>query len=294
MYDRHKYSDRFDHAANIPEEDAYYSIKHDGANYFLNFDKQGFPSFISRRMDVKGGYPDRTSKVPHLAKQMPEYAGRTFNVELIHTGHNHNAADDHAATSGILNSLPPKAIATQQATGPVRMKIFDVRNDPALDTYGKKLDVIRKFVSDFNDPYLASMPEAAVGHAAGATLAKNVAKAGGEGVVITSLSTPESENIRYKVKNFATYNLRVVGIKQEVDIKGNPKQMAGALILADASGRIVCDAGSGLTHAMKVDIWNNPTAWIGKLVQVKAMKPTATKLRHPVYNGDADGDLDLV
>src|ERR1017187_8081525 len=78
------------------------SIKHDGANYFLVMDKEGNPSFFSRRPSVKGGFPNRTSQLPHLtSKPLPQFANQVFNVELIHTGHSSSGKEDHPKLSGI-------------------------------------------------------------------------------------------------------------------------------------------------------------------------------------------------
>lgn len=90
------------------------------------------------------------------------------------------------------------------------------------------------------------------------------------------------------------YNLRVVGIVQEIDKDGNPKDSMGALIVADSSGKIVANVGTGFSRLQRKDAWENKPSWMGRLIQVETMGLARDKLRAPVYNGDADGDWDLV
>jgi hypothetical protein len=292
-YERAKYKETHDweHV-----RDPVGSIKRDGAAFFMQIDKDGYPHFYSRRPSVRGGFPDRTPNVPHLAAlHMPEYAGNAFHVEMIHTGHTYhdNIKDSHPIVSGILNSKKDRAIETQKVIGPVRAVLLDVMN-PKLSTYGEKLQYMAKLRESVGNPDFLHMPSTKIGRAEIHRLIEDTKKDEHEGVVITSLTAPEDKNIRIKVKHVDTYNLIVVGITQEVDILGNPKESAGALVCADASGKVVANVGIGLSKELRKHIWENKDLYIGKLIQVRAQPTTAHKLRSPVYNGDADGELDLV
>lgn len=291
MFQRHRYLET-EGWKNL--DDPVASKKYDGAHFYLRFDSNGKPSFISRRQSVKGDYPDRTSKLPHLSDiNIPELSSNTYSVELIHTGWDPTKEESHAAVSGILNSLPERAISTQKVTGPIRAVLLDVIH-PKLETYKDKLKHLKIVEEKFNKPSFVFMPEISKGKENIDKLINKTKERGGEGVIVTSLTKPEHENPRFKIKHYGTYNLKVKGITQEYDIHGKPKNSAGALVLEDASGKEVCQVGTGLTREMRLDIWNNPSKWIGKLIQVKAMPSTARRLRHPVYNGFADGDIDLV
>ena len=292
MYERHKYKEGSTSLEQI--KDPVGTIKYDGGSYFVNIDPDGSPRVFSRRESVKGGYPEVTAKIPHITDtKVPEIAGNVYNVELIHTGHSKNNVESHPAVGGILNSLAPKALVTQKLTGPVRAVMFDVIH-PELPTYKDKLDHLKYVERLFNKPDVIYTAPTKIGLQHISALIKDTADVGREGVIVTSLTTPEKENIRYKIKHFLTYNLKIVGITQEVDIKGNPKQGAGAFVLEDSTGRNVGNVGTGLTREVRIDAFNNPKNWLGKIIQVKAMPSTATKLRHPVYNGPADGELDEV
>jgi hypothetical protein len=269
------------------------SIKYDGAAFFMRIGEDGSPSFISRRQSVKGDFPDRSNKLPHLIRPLPSLAGNVYHVELIHTGFDPSAKESHPKVSGILNSLPPKAIETQKLTGPVRAVLLDVIQ-PQFGTYNDKLEHLKEVEKSFGNSDLLFAPQVKMNKEEIKELIRNTQREGREGVVVTSRDTPEDKNERIKVKHFNTYNLRVNKIHQEFDIRGNPKQSAGALELVDGSGKVVGEVGTGFLRSTREDIWKNPKNYLGKIIQVKAMDPVARKLRHAVYNGFGDGDVDTL
>jgi hypothetical protein len=292
-YKRHPYIE--DDSRIVKIQDPIGSRKWDGASYFLHFDEQGTPAFISRRQGVKGDFPDRTVKLPHLSTPLPAYANQTFHVELVHTGHDmsKDAIESHPVVSGILNSLPPRALDTQQKTGPVRAVLLDVLH-PRLPTYGEKIEYMQKLEQDYGKPSLLFTPEWVEGQEAITNLAHKTKQNEAEGVIITSKTAPETNNPRLKLKHKGTWNLKVVAINQEVDINGNLKNSMGALVVADKTGRIVAAVGTGFSRELREEIWAHKDRWMNRMIQVKAMNPTAHKLRAPVYNGLPDGAWDIV
>ncbi len=269
------------------------SIKYDGANFFLQYDEKGNPSFISRRPSVTGEQIDRTEKLPHLAKAIPEEAGNVYNVELIHTGHDPKARESHPMVSGLLNSLVPRSLSEQQRLGPIRAVVFDHINSPGA-TFKEKVGKAAELVSRFGDASLMFQPEYARGLAGITALVKHTKDTKREGVIVQDLDGNDADNTRLKIKHINHYNLKVKGIIQEQDIHGNYKPSMGALLLEDATGRDVGKVGTGFLRSQRKEVWEHPDAWIGRLIQVAAMDPTAHKLRSPVFNGDADGQLDTV
>lgn len=291
MYPRAKYREDIDWTTI---KDPVGSVKKDGAYFNLVIGDTGEPHFISRRESVKGGFPDRSPKLPHLTSTpLPQYAGNVYAAELIHTGHNKDSIESHPAVSGILNSLPPKAIETQRVTGPIRAVLFDVIH-PKFNTYGEKLQHLKEVELAFNKPDLIYIPPLKIGVKDINEEIDRTKKSGEEGVIITSLTAHENDNVRVKIKHKNTWNLKVIGITQEFDIHGNPKQSAGALVVADASNREVGNVGTGFTKKMREEIWMNKSKVLGSAIQVIAMESTGTRLRSPVYNGEADGEIDLV
>lgn len=297
MFQRHKYKE--------PEHpDAWQAIenpigmkKWDGGAYFMQVGPTGELKFLSRRPSVKGGYPDKTDRIPHISRAvLPQYAGNVYHVELVHTGLKKTNSESHAMASGLLNSLAPKSIAEQERLGPLRAVLLDAIHSP-FKTYGEKRKHLEEVAAAMNRPDVFFVPEAKIGIAAIKKEIQRTKDGNEEGVIITSLTKPELENVRFKIKHKNLYNLKVVGVTQEVDIYGKKKDSAGALVMVDATGREVCDVGTGLTRDLRKEIWLNPRAWIGKYIQVEGMPPTGSsnrKLRHPVYNGEADGELDIV
>jgi hypothetical protein len=293
VYQRAKYKDNdAKHWSQI--EDPVGTNKYDGASFFVRVDPDGSMRYFSRRPSVKGGFPERTESLPHLtAKKIPELAGQVYNVELIHTGFDPHAKESHPTVSGILNSLPPKSRATQEQLGPIRAVLHNVV-EPALPTYKDKLLHMKKVQDLFGNPDLLRVVEPHVGVEAIRKLIEQTKKEGREGVVVASLTTPEHINVRTKVKHQDYYNLRVVGFEEELDKNGNRKGSLGSLILADKSGRVVANCGTGFSAALRKEIWENRPSWEGRLVQVKTMGLARNRLRMPVYNGEADGDVDEV
>lgn len=295
MYQRHAYkqiaeSDLVKHIG----PDTVASLKHDGASFFLVVNPDGSSNWISRRQGVAGNYPDKTDRLPHLAAlRFPKkYAGNIINVELIHTGNTNSDKDSHRTVSGILNSLGPRAAETQKLLGPVRAKMFDVIS-PNFNTYGEKLEHMRGLEKAIGKPEILSTVKVYEPHEIDSLL-QQTRDQDLEGAVFTSKTKPESENPRLKLIHKVMHNLKVSRIIQEVDINGNLKPSMGAVGVVDATGKEVANVGSGWTKAEREEYWRHPDKIVGQLIQVKSRGIAASRLRGPVYNGMADGELDTV
>lgn len=291
MHQRHRYVSNTDRISKMNEPAG--SIKYDGASYFLSYDQSGVPRFTSRRLSVSGEIIDRTPHVPHLAKTLPQFAGQTFNVELIHTGHIHNAVESPTRVSGLLNSLAPKSIREQGEEGPIRAVIFDVI-DPSIRKFKEKVVKAKELEKAFGNPKLMFVPDYHHGIPAINALVASTAAEKREGIIVQDHDLDEAKNPRVKIKHVNHYNLRITKIHQELDKNLNPKPSAGAVSVVDAEGKDMGNVGTGFDRDTREHIWNNQHEWLGKLIKVKAMKPTASKLRSPVYWGDADGEIDKV
>lgn len=293
MFQRSKYKDL--PPGQLPNDpDLVGTEKFDGASFFVPVASDGSLRFFSRRPSVKGGFPDRTESLPHLtAKKLPQYAGNVYNVELIHTGHHKDAPESHRMVSGILNSLSPRAVVTQAATGPIRAVLHNVIN-PELPTFGDKLKHMKEVEEAFGNPDVFFVVKHVEGPKAIQQLAAQTKAAGREGVIVTSSTESENTNVRWKIKHKIQHNLRVVRVLQEFDKDGKPKPSMGSLVCEDANGKEVAQVGSGFSKAQRADAWENPKDWIGKPIQVESMGLAVGKLRMPIYNGDADGELDAV
>lgn len=272
--------------------------KLDGANFILKVENDGSLKYYSRRPSVKGHYIERSEQLPQLTKKkLPQYAGNEMTVELIHTGHQKHDQEKHSVLSGILNSKKERSLETQRLTGPVRAALIDVKS-PEINTYLEKIKYLQQVARDYGNDEVMFTPELHVGkEAINRYLALTKARKD-EGGIITDLHLPESENPRFKVKHQQYYNLKVSGQVPAISIHGEVKPEMGALLLEDAAGKHVGKVGTGFTREERQHAHANPEDWKGKLIQVKAMGPAGSNrqglLRAPVYNGDADGDIDIV
>lgn len=295
MYTRHSYKSNVDlpwHTIKDPVA----TEKFDGAHYYLEIDSKGNSKYYSRRESVKGGFPERSEKLPHLIdKKLPQFAGNVYSVELIHTGKKKEDRESHPFLSGLLNSLPEKSKATQEETGPIRAVLIDVVN-PDFPTYKEKLIHMKQVQDAFGKSELLFVAHPHVGKAETVKLIDKTRNEGREGVIVTSLTDPESNNPRIKVLHNIYYNLRVKRLIQEVDIKGNFKNSMGAAELEDATGRIVGKVGTGFSQKEREEFWAKPSLLVGHLIQVKT-KGTVKEggsIRAAVWNGFADGRIDKV
>lgn len=270
--------------------------KYDGANFHLVVDDKGAMRYFSRAKAVDGTYPERTEQLPHLAsKKLPQFAGHVYNVELIHTGKDPKAKESHGKLSGILNSLTPRSLETQKNEGPVRAVLINVTN-PEIGTYKEKLLHLKQVEKTFGNPDLMFVPTPRIIREDIVKLINSTKAEGREGVIVTSLTEPEYSNPRIKIVHTNMYNLRVVKVNQEIDIYGKPKKSMGSLTVVDKLGRIVGNVGTGFSREDRIDAWENPKNWVGKLIQVKARDIVRAEglLKAPVYNGFSDGEIDTV
>ena len=85
MYQRHKYVEGKAKLEDLTD-DHVGTVKYDGSAFFMAVQPNGSALYTSRRMGVKGNYPERSAQIPHLAHvQIPQYSGNVYHVELIHT-----------------------------------------------------------------------------------------------------------------------------------------------------------------------------------------------------------------
>jgi ATP-dependent DNA ligase len=175
--------------------------------------------------------------------------------------------------------------------GPVRAIIHDVVA-PHVNTFGEKIAIMKRLEESVGKPDILRTAQFKIGKAEFDKLVRETKEQGLEGVIATSLTKPESQNPRIKVKHTKTGNFRIKALTQEYDKNGNPKQSTGAYIVEDANGKEVAAVGMGLSREERIQSWNSPHLYIGKAIQVKFQDKAVNKLRSPCYNGDADGLID--
>lgn len=112
---------------------------------------------------------------------------------------------------------------------------------------------------------------------------------GGEGVVIKNLQANYHRGKRdytlMKYKQTITFDLRVVDV---VEGTGQFKNMAGALVVKFSGNRNI-NVGTGLTNSQRKLFWLQKDTVIGRIVEVEAMRLTASGLlREPRFKGFRD------
>lgn len=87
-----------------------------------------------------------------------------------------------------------------------------------------------------------------------------------------------------KVKSFEDSEFRIMDIFEEHDLAGNPKGRAAGFIMLNDNGSGKTFQCSGLTDAMKAEVWASPSQYIGQLATVKYFgRSDDGTPRHPNY-----------
>lgn len=96
-----------------------------------------------------------------------------------------------------------------------------------------------------------------------------------EGLVIRSLNSLWTPGKRswgvQRWKGEETADLRLIGIEEAIDKNGKAKKMAGRLV-CEFHDRTIGVGPGNLTHDIRVDMFNHPTAYVQRIIEV-AYKP---------------------
>lgn len=237
--------------------------KIDGAYSTIVIGKEG-TSISGRKLDKDSKIIDYTYKLPHIAEiKSKRYAGTILNGEVFYK--------DVRNTSRVLNSNPENAISI----GKPSIYLFDIRK---LVIDGKEIelnnykDVIRyrndiaKLSDYFKIPKIAYDSD----------ILKLYKKAK-EGIVIKD----DNLNDKWiKVVKRKSYDLKIIGM---TDGDGKYKGRGiGAFIVADDDQSHIANAGTGLNDDIRIDAYNHPDKYIGKILTIEAKEVTNKSLRAPV------------
>lgn len=246
--------------------------KVDGAHFMAKIHPNGV-SYTSQRKSITGEPIRREDNVPHLRdlKFDKKYHSMVLRGELWHDkGFN--------VLSGILNSKPHNAVATQQQKGQIRFAPFRIEKGPNGEEslpYAEQMKIIQELAKTqphfFEPPAVADKPIA--------DFYRDVGNRRGEGVVLVRKDTGEN----LKMKHRFDYDLRIEGFEPG---KGKYKGRAiGAIRLVDRKGRYVGKVGTGIDDATREDMYRNPEKYIGSIVKVESRRPLVVKLREPSFIG---------
>jgi ATP-dependent DNA ligase len=245
--------------------------KMDGAHFIAKINPNGI-SFTSQRKSVAGNLIAREDNVPHLRdlKLPTKYHGMTIRGELWHDkGFN--------TLSGILNSKPHNAVEAQNKKGLVRFAPFRIDKGPGGKqiTYEEQHKLLKEISKDL--PWFFEPPKSSDKDPM--EFFSEVGAKKGEGIILSHKET--GENLKFKHR--FDYDLKIDGF---TDGTGKYSGRAiGAIKLVDKTGRRVGNVGTGIDDATRIDMYKNPSKYIGKLVKVESRKPLKGSLREPSLLG---------
>jgi len=274
-YDRPKYKDLSGGLDEILTEDDYHaSEKYDGAHFFATLNKGGI-ALTSQRESVKGGQIRREDNFPHIRdiKVPKEFQGVTLRGEIYHpAGFN--------TLSGMANSLPNNAVRAQQEKGFARFIPFDVADPEKVESMSvaERKDYIKSLTEALSNSHIRYPEEKSSGESI-KDFYNRITRNGGEGIVLQNVRTGEF----IKKKSRMDYDLKISDfVEGSGKYKGNA---IGAIVLTDGNGNEVGKVGTGMSDALRRDMYRNPKKYIGQLVKVQSDKPLVGKLRGPSFKG---------
>jgi len=275
--ERHRYKN-FDLDIVEKMDDAVIESKVDGNNERIIF-KDGKIRIWGSRPNKDGKVIEHTYHVPHLLnvdeKTRKELDGTILHGELFHQ-------KGVSFTAGLLNSLAPKAVATQSDAGGLQVAVFDVVRYKGQDTkdmtYNERRALYEDICSRIKSPDIFPV------HQYTSVDPKIAFDSEQEGLVIKHGNDKFDETVWKKVKHSNTYDCEIVDVFDSSDgSKYDGKAIGGFIV---RNGESFVRVGSGLSDELREAAFANPDKYIGQVAVVQAMEETsAGSLRAPRFEG---------
>jgi bifunctional non-homologous end joining protein LigD len=246
--------------------------KLDGSRYMLYLDEDGTVHLYSRR-----DFPriDKAANLPHIAKPYPGLEGCVLDGEVMHP--NPTKLGD---TTGIMNSLPAKAIARQDVEGKLHYNVFDILYYHGVDVRQKPLrerrQLLEMVVDIMHNLHVSPVPQ----HFDKDGLFRSILAAGGEGTVLKNRNSPYGVNW-VKNKRVADFSVIISGYKPG---QGKYAGSLGAVAVSVYKDGQLVEVGfaSGMTDAEREDIWTRRDEYLGAVIDISAQEVTKDgRMRHP-------------
>lgn len=265
--------------------------KLDGGRYQLHLEEDGAVHLFSRR-----DFPriDKAANVPHFAKRYVGLEGTILDGEVITS----RAVFPElkplplGETTGILNSLPEKAIARQEKEGKLAYVVFDILSYCGQDVRQKPLHerrvLLERVIAMMGNQWVVAVQQT---DEKGPLFDRLIAR-GLEGTVIKNVNSPYGVNW-VKMKRVADFSVIVSGFKPG---QGKYAGSLGAVAVSVFKDGTLVEVGfaSGMDDEMRHAIWQNRETYLGKTIDVSAQEVTKDgRLRHPRWLRERD-DLDPV
>lgn len=248
--------------------------KLDGGRYMLYVERDGVFFYSRQRFPAI----NKAAQIPHITAASFAGEGMVLDGEiLLPTG------KQLGDTTGIMNSLPSKAHATQELVGKLVYNVFDILFLNGQDLRKKPLRerrvLLERVIAQLNNPWITAVPQSSNK----TQLLQSILDAGGEGVVLKHLG--------------ASYGLGWVKCKRRSDFSvvisgyqpGNGKYSTtlGAVLFSVYKDGALVEVGkcSGMTDEERDDIWRNRETYLHKVIDVFAQEITKDgRMRHPVWH----------
>lgn len=249
--------------------------KLDGARYMLYLDLDGAVHLYSRQR-----FPaiDKAANVPHIAKPYPSLKGTVLDGEMILP-----SQTQLGDTTGIMNSLPAKAVKQQEISGKIHYYVFDILFYNGQDVRSRPLRERRRLlelaVLEMDNECVVVVEQVADK----ASLFKTIVDNGGEGTVLKNLDASYGMGW-VKCKRRSDFSVVISGYQQG---KGKYATTLGAVLFSVYHNGALREVGkcSGMTDAERDEIWRNRTAYMGTVIDVFAQEVTKDgRMRHPVWH----------
>ena len=274
--DRPKYKDTKRDLQDLPEEQYLASRKYDGAHFIAHLSNKGI-ALTSQRKGKNGNMIAREDNFPHIkyTKVPKDYQGTVLRGEIHHkNGFN--------TLSGMALALPHNSVKLQEEKGKVEFIPFDIIKHKGKYfteyTAEERAKIVEEVAKALPNNYIYP-PDRKRKTESLREFYDRIVTDKGEGIILQD----KASGSYLKKKNRADYDLTV---KEILEGTGRLKGSMGSLVLADRSGIIVGNVGTGFTDALRQEIFKNKKKYIGRLVKVESDPPIVAKsLRAPSYVG---------
>ena len=269
--------------------------KLDGAR-FLMFIEEGENRFSSRHKSIKDGkFSEKTDNFPHLRNlDLSNLSGTVLDGEIV-TGK--NVTD----VMSVVGGSPSTALRYQMRHGWAKYIVFDIlkynETDVTHEFYKDRRYLLHQIFSehiyrfDFNSIKLINSVEINK-----KSFYDEILKYGREGIVLKKLTSPYGTDW-IKVKKESTWDVVILGFEdpEEMTTKSDgtisrsrlaDKNLIGSIRFGQYIDGILTPLGScsGLTDSERSVFSKIPTAFIGKVMTIKAQERTESgAFRHPVF-----------
>jgi len=288
--------------ALIERNDLLVEEKYDGSLYVAKFFGSNV-QFTSRRESKKTGLPcDKTANLPHLNRCPVSLNGTVLLGEIL------SPTREFHHVSGTMNSLPAKAIASQEERGWLQYYVFDCLWYVGVDARSEPLTVRRELaerVIRVWGAFQASRRDRVHGHVGcpsdcihispvlrgnyGELFRKVVAR-GGEGLMLKDPDAPYGKGV-FKVKKATDVSAYITGYTEG---KGKYEGQIGAIRFSVGGidpmvAELEIGQCSGMADVTRGYISKNRRACLGKVIDVCCEPPdkpsawTGQRLRHPRF-----------